>query len=253
MTYALVIPKNPFNETSLHVKDDFLTTQKLWSVNEGEMLLHYSDVNNAERFLREIGVNQLGERTRFYRYNEDELLAIFELFLQKNELLTVKFTSGFETEEQPEEIEAFHKLLRDARFNPDKDIQFLKDDLRYIMTELSGIPHDFTLVKNHFYYHIYPNSVIYTNATKPEQTVLAMYRSIFKALNRPFSLSEISLLPKEKVDHPLKEAQRVAQLLFDEAGEKVKNQLNLSDKTYQAIQQELLTHAEQYKNKKIYK
>jgi hypothetical protein len=249
MTYAIIVPQTPFQSKNVQVRDYYLGKNKLWAVNDGEMLLHHA--KGSDSFLNEIGVVKVGGKAKYAKYTEEEMVQIFKHYYQTGELLTVRFHSGSEDYE----VESFFNKIQYKKNKTKEQVDDMVYFYEYIVENLTGKPWYFVIVKNDMQIHLYQSSSVFVSGISgnEEETALLVFEELSKLLNKKWVLSEIDILEKEKIDHPMKNAHLLLVDLFQAGGENVSTRLGMSNSEHEYIKNELLKYTKEFETKKVYK
>lgn len=253
MSYALIIPKSKFNDSSVEVTNYYLDKNKLWSINDGNMLLHF-DEGVGSSFLNKIGIYDFGEKAKYHSFSQDDMLHIFRKYYQTGELFNILFESDIFDDE---EIYDFKKCLKYGTKKTEEETQKTIDYLKYLTEDSTDAIWHFTIIKDNMDINIYRNSVIYASGRglfKPtDSIVLGIYQEIFEALGKDFKFSTVEIKEKEKVDHPLKNSHKLLKSLFESANLDTIKDMGIADQEFNLIKEDILKYTKDLENKKIYK
>ncbi len=249
MSYAVVVPNQKFQAESVQVKDYHLGKNKLWNVNDGELLIHSNQGDNT--FLRDIGVVPFGEKANYFKYSNDEMKSIFKHYYQNGELLTVNFN----TSADDNELNDFLNTIRYSFTKTEEETTKMVEFYEYITEDLIGDPWYFSIVKEDIEFKVYQNSVMVVvfAEEREEELALSLYKEIFSLLGKEFKATSIKVKEKEKVSHPMKNAHKVLSTIFDVVGEDAPERLDMSEEEFDYIKSELLKYTKEFETQKVYK
>lgn len=252
MSYAIIQPKQPFRSEEVKVKGNYIDSNKLWKINEGDKLLHYSTGETG--FLREIGLDSMMERVTYVSFTKEEFQTIVQYFFQRGELRLIDFES-VDDFAQDEANYLIEQLKPGNRKVEHEVVKFMKDYVE-ITEDFLGEPWYLTLYREKKQIKVYRSGVIYVSVGKNEhieELVLGVYQEIFNLLDKPFILSSVTITEKEKIIHPLTNAHNYLSEVFRLSGEEARQQLGLSNEEVETIQKLLLKNTKKFENETIYK
>lgn len=250
MSYYIVVPKTPFTLNELKVRKNYLNSNKLWKINEGEKLLHFVSGDNG--FLREIGIDSLVERVKYNSFSNEEFAQIIVHFFKKGELLSI----NYEENDYDDEINFLLKKVRVREVQDEQNVSEFIEHYQYITEDIAGEPWHITLYRGNQRISIYHGGSLYVSERKnedSEQAALAVYEEIFGLFDQPFTVSPIEITEKDTIDHPLKQAHVYLSELLALSGDAARIQAGLSEEEVLRIQESLLKYTKEFENRKVYK
>ena len=252
MTYAIINPNTPFTADQVKVRASLLEKNKLWKINGGEKLLHLSEGETG--FLRDIGLESFSERVKYEAFKTEEFQQLVQYFFQKGELLYIDYRELDDYAE--DELKFLSTRLRERGEKDAAVVADFMEDYKTFTEEIGGNPWYITLYRENQQVKLYPNGVMYASFKRGKETedlILTFYKEIFDLLGTPFSLSPVSVVEKEKIDHPLKNAHTYLTKLLDVSGDTAREQANLPKEEVDKINELLLSYTKEYENKMTYK
>lgn len=253
MSYSLVIPKTPFNKPTVEVTNSYLNKNALWNVNNGEMLLlHYEE--DQRLFLRTIGVLERNEREKYLPYTKNEMVEIFKRYYKSGELHRVVFDSDIIDDY---EEEWFVRKIKYGIERSDEEVAETANAFSSLLDFYDPIVvRYFSIIKDNIQISIYMNSVLLVsgcNNAEEHKIALEVYEEIFDSLGKDFKTTPINIKEKEKVDHPLKNSNRLLSTLFESANDELIKRLGINSTEYEKIKTNLLDYTKDFETRKIYK
>ncbi|MGF7535187.1 hypothetical protein AAGG74_16155 [Bacillus mexicanus] len=253
MSYSLVIPKTPFNKPTVEVTGSYLNKNNLWNVNNGEMLLLHCEEDN-KLFLKTIGVLEGFEQANYFSYPINDMTEIFKKYYKSGELYRVVFDCDAIDDY---EEECFVRKIKYGIERSDEEAAETADHFLSLISFYDPISvRYFSIIKDNIQISIYMNSVILVsgcNNAEEHKIALEVYEEIFDSLGKDFKTTSINIKEKEKVDHPLKNSNRLLSTLFESANDELIKRLGINSTEYEKIKTNLLDYTKDFETRKIYK